>query len=186
VSEPLARGRRRIDRVLAPGYLDGLEALPLEQVRALRQDAEQEEADLSYLRRLLQGRIDILRAELDRRSGSSAGPRVVDQLAEILADQPSLRPALGRHLSVEPSRVGEYRRSMERMIADVDLSDVTARSEAEIRSAMESLTGCEHSVSQKRRAVQRIADACRQEVARRYRTGEAQVADLLAGQAENR
>jgi len=172
--------------VLAPGYLDGLEALPLEQVRALRQDAEQEEADLSYLRRLLQGRIDILRAELDRRSGSSAGPRVVDRLAEILADQPSLRPALGRHLSIGPSRVGEYRRSMERMIADVDLSDVTARSEAEIRSAMESLTGCEHSVSQNRRAVQRIADACRQEVARRYRTGEAQVADLRAGQAENR
>ena len=182
----MARGRRRIDRVLAPGYLDGMEALPLEEVRALRQDAEQEETDLSYLRRLLQGRIDILRAELDHRSGSSAGPRVVDQLAEILADQPSLRPALGRHLSVEPSRVGEYRRSMERMIADVDLSDVTARSEAEIRSTMESLTGCEHSVSQNRRAVQRIADACRQEVARRYRIGEAQVADLLAGQAENR
>ena len=172
--------------MLAPGYLDGLEALPLEQVRALRQDAEQEEADLSYLRRLLQGRIDILRAELDRRSGSSAGPRVVDQLAEILADQPSLRPALGRHLSIGPSRVGEYRRSMERMIADVDLSDVTARSEAEIRSAMESLTGCEHSVSQNRRAVQRIADACRQEVACRYRTGQAQVADLRAGRAENR
>jgi hypothetical protein len=172
--------------VLAPGYLDGLEALPLEEVRALRQDAEQEETDLSYLRRLLQGRIDILGAELDRRSGSSTDCRVVDQLAEILADEPSGRPALGRHLSNEPSRVGEYRRRIERMIADVDLSDVTARSEAEIRSAVESLTGCEHSVSQNRHAVQQIADACREEVARRYRTGEAQVADLLAGQAENR
>jgi hypothetical protein len=171
--------------VLAPGDLDDLEALPLEEVRALRQDAEQEETDLSYLRRLLHGRIDILRAELDRRSGSSAD-RVVDQLAEILADEPSGRPALGRHLSNEPSRVGEYRRRVERMIADVDLSDVTARSEIEIRSAIESLTGCEHTVSQNRRAVQRIADACREEVARRYRTGEAQVADLLAGQAEPR
>jgi uncharacterized protein YPO0396 len=168
--------------VLAPGYLDGLEELPLDEVRALRQDAEQEETDLSYLRRLLQGRIDILRAELNRRSGGSANRRVVDQLAEILADQPSGRPALGRYLSSEPSNVGEYRRRMERMIADVDLSDVTARNEAEIRSAMESLTGCEQSVSRNRRAVQRIADACRQEVARRYQTGEAQVADLLAGQ----
>jgi hypothetical protein len=172
--------------VLAPGYLDGLDALALEEVRALRQDAEQEETDLSYLRRLLQGRIDILRAELDRRSGSSADCRVVDQLAEILADQPAGRPALGRHLSNEPSRAGEYRRRIERMIDDVDLSDVTARSEAEIRNAMESLTECEHSVSHSRRAVQRIADACREEVARRYRTGEAQVADLLAGHAENR
>jgi len=172
--------------VLAPGYLDGLDALALEEVRALRQDAEQEETDLSYLRRLLQGRIDILRAELDRRSGSSADCRVVDQLAEILADQPAGRPALGRHLPNEPSTAGEYRRRIERMIDDVDLSDVTARSEAEIRNAMESLTECEHSVSHSRRAVQRIADACREEVARRYRTGEAQVADLLAGHAENR
>src|SRR5262245_14594765 len=135
----LVRGRRRLDRVLAPGYLDGMEALPLDQVRTLRHDAEQEETDLSYLRRLLHGRIDILRAELDRRAGSTNQGPVVDQLAEILADQPSQRPPLGRHLSIEPSRVGEYRRAMERMIADVDLSDVTARSEAEIRSAIESL-----------------------------------------------
>ena len=186
MSEPMLGGRRRIDRVLAPGYLDDLEALSLEDVRTLRQDAEQEETDLSYLRRLLQGRIDILRAELDRRAGSRAERRVVDQLAEILADQPSGRPALGRHLSVEPSRVGEFRRRMERMVADVDLSDVTVRSEAEIRSALESLTGCERSVSHHRRAVQRIADVCRQEVARRYRTGEAHVADLMARPAENR
>lgn len=169
--------------MLAPGYLDDLRALSLDEVRALRQDAEQEETDLSYLRRLLQGRIDILHAALDRRLGSSAQGRVVDQLAEILADQPSERPPLGRHLSTEPSRVGEYRRGMERMIADVDLSDVTARSEAEIRSAMESLAACERAVSRNRRAVQRIADACRSEVARRYRTGEAQVTDLLAGRA---
>jgi hypothetical protein len=171
--------------VLALGYLDGLDALPLEEVRALRQDAEQEETDLSYLRRLLQGRIDILRAELDRRS-EGRSDRVVDQLAEILADQPPGRPALGRHLSHEPTRVGEYRRRIERMIADVDLSDVTARSEDQIRGAIESLTGYEHSVSRNRRAVQRIADACRQEVARRYLTGEARVADLLAGQADHR
>jgi len=170
--------------VLAPGYLDGLDALALEEVRALRQDAEQEETDLSYLRRLLQGRIDILRAELDRRLGSSCQGRVVDQLAEILTDQPSERPPLGRHLSIEPSRVGEYRRGLERMIADVHLSDVTARSEAEIRSALELLSGCERSVSRDRHAVQRIADACRSEVARRYRTGEAQVTDLLTRQAE--
>ena len=33
----MVRGRRRIDRVLAPGYLDGMEALPMEEVRALRE-----------------------------------------------------------------------------------------------------------------------------------------------------
>ncbi|GAA3228945.1 hypothetical protein GCM10020256_41570 [Streptomyces thermocoprophilus] len=33
----------------------------------MRRDAQRDEADLSYVRRLLQGRIDILRAELARR-----------------------------------------------------------------------------------------------------------------------
>lgn len=46
-----------------------LGALSLPELRTLRRDAQQDEADLSYVRRLLQGRIDILRAELARRGG---------------------------------------------------------------------------------------------------------------------
>ncbi|MFD0570780.1 hypothetical protein ACFQ0T_18235 [Kitasatospora gansuensis] len=45
----------------------GLTGLGLEQLRLLRRDAQDQEADLSYLRRLLHGRLDILRAELARR-----------------------------------------------------------------------------------------------------------------------
>ncbi|MFI1097754.1 hypothetical protein [Streptomyces sp. NPDC020917] len=48
-----------------------LARLDLAALRALRRDAQQEEADLSYLRRMLHGRIDILQAELHRRDGSA-------------------------------------------------------------------------------------------------------------------
>ncbi len=48
VTEFLAGGRRRIDRVLAPGYVDGVETLDLEELRVRRADADQEEVDLSY------------------------------------------------------------------------------------------------------------------------------------------
>ncbi|MCL2551243.1 MAG: hypothetical protein FWE75_03775 [Actinomycetia bacterium] len=48
-----------------------LARLDLAALRALRRDAQQEEADLSYLRRMLHGRIDILQAELRRRDGSA-------------------------------------------------------------------------------------------------------------------
>src|SRR3954467_14132654 len=50
-----------------------LATLSLPELRTLRRDAQQDEADLSYVRRLLQGRIDILRAELLRRSPTGAG-----------------------------------------------------------------------------------------------------------------
>src|SRR3954453_18838886 len=67
----LTGGKRRIDKVLASNYLEGLERLPLDEVRSLRDDAGQEETDLSYLRRLLQGRIDIATPELARRSAGA-------------------------------------------------------------------------------------------------------------------
>ncbi len=73
-------GRRRIDRVLGPGYLSGLGELPLKVLRERRDEAAQEETDLSYLRRLLHARIDIVRAEQARRS-SGGEASIVDQLA---------------------------------------------------------------------------------------------------------
>ena len=54
-------GQRRIDRVLDPGFTEEVERLGLPELRARREEAEAEEADVSYLRRLLQGRLDILR-----------------------------------------------------------------------------------------------------------------------------
>jgi hypothetical protein len=172
------QGLRRIDRVLAEDYLAGLADAPLADVRALRAEAEQEEADLSYIRRLVQGRVDIIRAELARRTGG--GGSVVDNLASVLADQ-SRGPArgLGRHVTVEPTRVDAHQRYVESLVADVDLSDTSARTDEELNGALEVLSAEEATVSAKRRRVQEVMDALSAEVTRRYRDGEADVANLL-------
>ena len=176
---PPAQGNRRIDRVLAEDYLEGLRDLPLAEVRELRKEAEQEEVDLSYLRRMIQGRLDILRAELNRRDSSSS-TNLVDGLAAILADEPRA-PArgLGRHTTVEPSRADSHRRYVEALVADVDLSDTSARSTDELAHAMRTLSEEEQGISTKRRAVQAVMDACSAEITRRYRDGEADVGALL-------
>lgn len=173
------KGTRRIDRVLAEDYLSGLADAPLADVRALRGEAEQEEVDLSYLRRLIQGRLDVLRAELNRRDGS--GKNLVDDLAGILADEPrSPARGLGRHSSVEPSRVDSHRRYVEALVADVDLSDVSARTPDDLAHAMRVLSEEEQKLSGKRRDVQQVMDACSAEITRRYRDGEADVSALLS------
>ena len=175
-----AQGNRRIDRVLAEGFLDGLRDLPLAEVRELRTEAEQEEVDLSYLRRMIQGRLDILRAELNRRDSSSS-ETLVEGLAGILADEPrSPARGLGRHTTVEPSRADSHRRYVEALVANVDLSDTGARSTDEIAHAMRTLSEEEQSISAKRRAVQKVMDACSAEITRRYRDGEADVDALLS------
>ena len=172
-------GNRRIDRVLAEDYLAGLTSASLEDVRELRQQAEQEEVDLSYIRRMVQGRIDIVRADLERRGGAGDGT-VLDRLASILAEE-RRAPArgLGRHAVLEPSRADEHRRYVERLVADVDLTDVSSRSDDELRRALEALVGEEEKLSAKRREVQRVMDACSAEITRRYRDGEADVSSLL-------
>ena len=175
------KGHRRIDRVLAEDYLDGLREASLADVRSLRDEAEQEEVDLSYLRRMVQGRLDVLRAEVARRGGAEGGDLVAG-LASILAEEPrSPARGLGRHTNVEPSRVDQHRRYVEALVADVDLSDVSARSDEDIAKAQELLTAEEQGLSGKRREVQRVMDACSGEITRRYRDGEADV-DVLLGQ----
>ena len=117
--EPYPNGRRRIDKVLSEGYADNLADLDLDELRSRRREAEQEEADLSYVRRMLQGRMDILRAELSRRAGG--GDKIVEHLSGVLADSARSDHGLGRFLRVEPSRVDEHRRLVEQIIADLSL-----------------------------------------------------------------
>jgi len=172
-------GRRRIDRVLAPGFLDGIAGRALEEVRSLRDDAAQEETDLSFLRRLLHARIDIVYAEQRRRT--VGGSPVLDNLAEILTDPQRRAPVgSGRLLRLEPSRAESHRRYVEALVADVDLSNVSALTDDKLAEALKAYLVEERSISHRRRQVQAVVDALNTEIAARYRAGTASVDDLLA------
>lgn len=155
-----------------------LGALRLPELRGLRRDSQRDEADLSYVRRLVQGRIDILRAELARRRDPESP--VVDRLSEILTDTPSLHRSSARHVTLSTPRSDEYRRLAAETLAEVELSDLDARTDEELHTAMGRLVRYEQQVSRRRSRLQRTADDCSAEIARRYRDGEAQVDDLLA------
>ncbi|MET9955322.1 ABC transporter substrate-binding protein [Streptomyces sp. NPDC006339] len=173
--------QRTAERDLPDRPQPDLAALRLPELRALRREAQGDEADLSYVRRMLQGRIDILRAELARRSDPEAP--VLDRLSEILADTPSRPGAVARsarHVTLSTPRSEEYRRLASEMLSEVELSDLTARTDEELHTAMGRLAGYEQQVSRRRQQLQRTADDCSAEIARRYREGEAQVDDLLA------
>lgn len=176
-------GHRRIDRILADDFLTGLSERGLDEVRSMRGDAEQEETDLSYLRRLLQGRLDILRAEVARRAGN--GGSLLEALPGILAeDMTATTPhGMGRHVTVEPSRVDSHRRYVEALVADTDLSDPGRHDDETLARLVDLLEREEADVSGKRRLVQKVMDACTAEIGRRYRDGDADVSDLLPSES---
>lgn len=180
----MPHGNRRIDRVLADDYLERIGVASMAELREMRHEAEQEETDLSYIRRLVQGRMDIIRAELSRREGGGTGS-LIDDLPSILADS-GRAPAhgLGKHATIEPSRADEHRRYVEQLVADVDLSDVGARDLEELQTVLEALRREEADISAKRQRVFEVVDACSAELTRRYRDGEADVSDLLGSAGE--
>jgi hypothetical protein len=70
--------------------LPDLRSMSDEELKKLIEDLEVDEREVSYRRRLLHGKIDILRAELVARLQQSGGKSVlddvdVDRLTEILA-----------------------------------------------------------------------------------------------------
>ena len=57
-----------LDRLLQPDYLGDVQARPIEEIRAMREECRRAEDGLSYVRRQAQGRLDIVANELQRRA----------------------------------------------------------------------------------------------------------------------
>jgi hypothetical protein len=178
-------GGAAVDELLQPGFLEKATQAPMAEVRLLRRRAEQEEVNLSYTRRLLQGRLDIVRRELQRRAEDD-GRSLVDLLPEILSEK-GRGPAhgLGRHQTVQPSAPEEYETWVNSLAPGVDLSAITDLTDAKLEKAARALAEAEKGLSERRRGVQQVMDGLAAELGRRYRDGEADVAALLADEGRH-
>lgn len=158
---------RRLDQVLDPSFTADLDQVDVDEIRHRRHIAELEETDLSYLRRLVQGRIDIVKAEMSRRNPSHHDRDIVAHLADILAADEEVVSS-GRFIAlIEPSRVGNRRRQAEELIADPRFTEIESRNTAELEEFLDLLSHHERAISDQRKAVQEVIDQCVRELARR-------------------
>jgi hypothetical protein len=162
-------GNRRIDRIRDPSYLDGIEDQSLEDVRARRDECMAEREYLSLLRRLVQGRAEILKAELASR-GTDDGRPLVERLSEILAsDQPVTSRGEAMKVSLPEEEMLLARRRIERLVADAGISDPSELDDRQLTDAVDVLAGEEREVSSQRNDVHRVLDALQDELKRRYK-----------------
>lgn len=173
-------GKRRIDRILEEGYLGDLASRPIDEVRTMRAECAQEEAVLSYERRLLHGRLDLLRFEVDRRAGKQQGS-LVDNLATILADERG--PSRGSFPGADPDleSFGEPTRKVSKLLADDTLASLPTLSDDELHERIQILEDAERETSGVRADLLPILDALTDEIGRRYASGEADPSDVLSG-----
>jgi hypothetical protein len=160
---------RRVDRILDPSYLEGIGSMPLADVRARRDECMAEREYLSLLRRLVQGRAEILQAELASRGGGDDRP-LVDRLADILAsDQPATSRGEAMRVTLPEEEMLLARRRVERLVADAGLSDPTELDDAQLQDAVGLLADEEREVSARRADVLRVLDTVQDELKRRYK-----------------
>lgn len=173
------RPKRRDDRIFAPEFVADLDGLRIEDLRARRDECEEFEAELSYARRLLQGKADIVQHALKRRSagGQTGLESLIHKLPNILADEGD-NPGLKRHTRVMVPRNAENQRREIELLAS-GLSRVDELSLEELSDLVEVLAEAEARTSASRRQAQGVLDTLNAEMVRRYKEGTEDISALL-------
>lgn len=174
---------RNLDRVLAPAFLDGIDNWPIETIRDRRTDCQRLEDAASYLRRLLQTRIDILGLETRARAKGENSDVVslVERLADVLVDERYEHSPNGRLLTSDPG--DDQEEWAQRRIMDasggIDIEGSPDLGDSELAELAERFIELERVVSRERRALHDVYDRLQAELIERYRSGRATVDGLL-------
>jgi hypothetical protein len=176
----LENKRRRIDVVSERAFLADLGDVPMAVLRERRGLCEDLDGELSYYRRLLHGRLDLLGFEMRRRSGEETRS-LIEALPEILSDDDDTPPreAMPKNLPIELPDMGERRRAIDRALDDDFLTHLPAVADEDLSEIETQLAAVEREISSQRKAVHQALDAILEELTRRYRDGSASVDELL-------
>jgi hypothetical protein len=153
-------------------------SLSLDELRGLRNKLQEEDDVVSYVRRVAQARVDLVRAEQHRRE---RGERTEDLSSE-------LRVVLSSHLTsgaprpprpVENLSDNALSDDLDRICAEHGFGRLDELSLSELADLEHELNAFERRVSDDRRERFDRLDALSAELVRRYRDGEASVDGLL-------
>lgn len=152
-------------------------ALALPELRAERGRLQAAEDAVSYVRRVAQGRLDLVRAE--RRQRDAGGHLDVEQgLPGILSGQVgggSARPPRSTLIPDDHPLLADLDERCERLGFD----DLVELSDEALRDLEAELDGFEHACSAERHILFTRIDALTADLVRRYRDGDATVDGLL-------
>lgn len=173
-----------LDRILTSTYLDNIGDRTLADIRSMRTECQESEVALSYLRRLIQGRLDIVHTYLEH-PGSDA----LRDLGTLVNDLPGI-------LSSGPGRPSGPGHLPQLLSPDTEEADLTAELDAvlgadeigtladldidQLNSIAGQLEAIETRVSADRRALHERIDTLQAELVDRHKTGRASVDGLLS------
>jgi hypothetical protein len=172
-----------LDRMLASDYLDGMREKSLTEIRAMRTECQEAEQLLSYLRKLIQGRLDIVHTYLEH-PGSDA----LRDLGALVNDLPGIlssarRPAGSAHLPqlLSPdTEEGGLTAELDAILGADEIATLADLDVDQLNSIAGQLEVIERRVSAERRALHERIDTLQADLVDRHKTGRASVDGLLS------
>jgi hypothetical protein len=163
----------RADRIVDPGFLDGIEDLSTDEIRAKRDEARAELESLSYLRRHIQSWQDMLQAE---RSDRGKPGNFHQPLAEVLSGHGQVA-SRGEAVRLQPPEedIAAAEALVDEMLGAAAFARLKDLDEESLDSGIQTLDAEEHRVSADRAAVIRVHDRLQEELKRRYRDDPTQI-----------
>lgn len=173
--------RRRIDEVQDTDFLAGLTDMPAEELRSKRMMCDDLDIELSFYRRMLHGRMDLLAFEMRRRAGEEE-QSLLEALPRILSEG-AYSGSTGlpaRSVPVElPEIHRQGRRTVDRALDDDFLARLPSLKDDELGEIQRFLQDVEAEVSQQRSSVHSALDTLHEEIIRRYSDGTADPDEAL-------
>ncbi len=168
--------RRRLDMVLEPDYIGTLLADSLEELGDKRRLVNELENELSYYRRLLHSRLDLLRFELARRRGEETRS-LIDALPDLLAggltgDGPGRGNPLGRLRGDFAPAFPEVERRFNRITDNDFLTRLPELTKADLEEVERELGEIEDDLSGTRARLHEVHDAIVAELGVRYQAAD--------------
>lgn len=202
-----------LQRLMNEDLVSDLQKTDLTRLRAIRTEMTAAEGDISFVRRVAQGRLDIVGHESARRQagadpGSSTG-EVAEQVPGLLYDMPDIlaevtgrgdrRAPVGDAEPVEGAGTGVPQRKVQvgepgaiasSLLEELDeagpsseFSDLPNMAVGDLADLMDRLQMFERNLSEVRRALHDRIDSIQEEIGRRYRDGEVSVDSVLNNMA---
>ncbi|NLA34398.1 MAG: hypothetical protein GX868_01775 [Actinobacteria bacterium] len=171
-----------LDDILRTVDVGSFAASPITELRALRDRLTEIEGGLSYGRRMVQGRLDIVLAEFHSRvqGRSDSTAEMLDRLPGVLAAQ-TRAGGVPRQIvdSDLPSFADEITAGLDALVNAVELARLHEYDIDSLDAVAQKLNGYERTISVRRSEVHRLIDDVQEEIIGRYRSGAASVDDLL-------
>ncbi|MGD0439814.1 MAG: hypothetical protein ABSB52_04220 [Acidimicrobiales bacterium] len=200
----MALHQKDIDQLLEPELTSDLENVPVDELRTRRDACQRAEVALSYVRRLLQGELDIVAAELEARTRGVRGDtgRLLEDLPAILAGTNTIAPMQSHAHEPRLTMAGvaegwteQSELALEELVVEVLAAEVKgdetrqpvlpganlgAFGDEELRSLGGLLRSAETSVSMRRRRLHDQIDQLQSTIVERYKVGAADPDSLLS------